>query len=541
MQAHRTGALVLLGAALVLLCTGIPQGHGGILFRNVVQAAPRCPPAAVSRGDALAQLLAAKRSESVAPSHAPPNASSSALLVLNDTNVWRIRGHAPDCDRVTVGHCARPGEAPARGTLTWHWLMSAGVPLDPQRLRCDSANGDAAFAVTSKSRKTAVQGKHARRLFYRLQNVCMSPRHGLSAYWPERDRDDVFRMNDLVDEKRTTLRGILAVRRRATAPSCVVNRTVVLHPLLLQSDNLGHVMYRVAATERLASRLDAVADSRSDPAIVAYLATTHAKASVGLGHKYGVFSPASQRPWFALFAPDEDEASVGATSGDHSVCFANVVVGWDAVEMYTGRKPQDAQRQRRVTMPALAALRQELLRCYAPPSAAQAPDAPRVWTLVDRQQRRLTDIEAAATEVSRLLGPSWRVRIADFAAMTPLEQVQLARRSTVLMGPHGTALQWALVMQPDAAIVEVQYPGYSCTNVGVNPPSRRHCEYGAAALVAGVSHVVWRDAGDGVTGCDGSRQRCDVALNVSAITRIVAAATCAVRVGVAAAGDACPL
>ena len=110
------------------------------------------------------------------------------------------------------------------------------------------------------------------------------------------------------------------------------------------------------------------------------------------------------------------------------------------------------------------------------------------------------------------------------------------------MGPHGTALQWALVMPRGAVLAEVQYAAYSCAPPGVNHPGRQRCEYGAAAVAAGVTYVSHRVADASAVRCapnDPLRRHCDVTLGAEERRRLLGTVLCALDAGYDDAAERC--
>jgi hypothetical protein len=168
--------------------------------------------------------------------------------------------------------------------------------------------------------------------------------------------------------------------------------------------------------------------------------------------------------------------------------------------------------------------------------------------LVRRRRRILNQtaiVDAVAAAVAlRPAAPFAAVafRVVDFADVSVRQQLQLAATSDVLLGIHGTAMQLAVVMRPRAVLVEVQYEGYTCTGPGLNPPSRRHCEFGQTAIAAGVHHLVHRVAARDIAVCDTPRRIfCDVRLGAAAVERLVRTALCARGHSLSAAATKCPV
>jgi type II secretory pathway pseudopilin PulG len=383
---------------------------------------------------------------------------------------------------------------------------------------------------------------------------------GMTAVPP---RPGLARFDGFEDERRAPFNGEIYVRdvhELASQPPRQLwidrEHPLLIHPVASQSDNLGHVMYRVAALRRLQREMRKKEPAYAN-ATVLFLITGPGRSSwIPPGNKYAVFAELlGVADWIAAFTPgslavDGSVPRDGMMSPHRTapdVCFEKAVVGWEAVHMYSGRYAHQRIVQQRVTIPELRALRQALLSCHhMPRTGKQSPLNVRWITIIHRSRRRFTNVDtiaaAAASAVSRdTAGTSWSVRIVDFSSLTAKEQVEVAATSSVLLGLHGTALQWGLVMPANSSLVEVQYSGYACAPPGVNHPDRRMCEYGPAAMAATVTHIVHRVANETVTCApsDTSRQFCDVEMSVGEVSRVVGVALCAVREGYALASDKC--
>ena len=140
-----------------------------------------------------------------------------------------------------------------------------------------------------------------------LENVCVSGRGG-GLYTIDPLVDNTLsspsaepvavRLDGLEDERRAPVRGELYIRdardvdRDVGSPSRRVYRNasepLIIHPLLSQSDNFGHVMFRVMALRRT---LREVAKQRiQQRPVVLYYATGAGAASVTQRHMYGAFA-----------------------------------------------------------------------------------------------------------------------------------------------------------------------------------------------------------------------------------------------------------
>ena len=82
------------------------------------------------------------------------------------------------------------------------------------------------------------------------------------------------------------------------------------------------------------------------------------------------------------------------------------------------------------------------------------------------------------------------MNVVDFDGVSVQQQIEIASHTDILIGVHGTAMQWAIVMPPRSVLVELQSPLHACTLPGINHPSRQFCEFGQTTLMMGMTHIV---------------------------------------------------
>ncbi|KAL0956125.1 hypothetical protein HGRIS_002292 [Hohenbuehelia grisea] len=102
--------------------------------------------------------------------------------------------------------------------------------------------------------------------------------------------------------------------------------------------------------------------------------------------------------------------------------------------------------------------------------AAEAIPAPNpiVITYISRQnsRRRLVEkdhlaLVAALKDLVALNGPTWELNIVEAEKLSKDQQIQIAARTTVMLGVHGNGLTHLVLMRPTSvsAVIEIFYPG----------------------------------------------------------------------------------
>ncbi|MCJ1286154.1 hypothetical protein MMC26_005499 [Xylographa opegraphella] len=82
-------------------------------------------------------------------------------------------------------------------------------------------------------------------------------------------------------------------------------------------------------------------------------------------------------------------------------------------------------------------------------------DSPLVLTFIDRKEkRRLLNKELYMGKLSSKF-PAVEIQVIDFAALSFVEQIRIARRTDILVGVHGAGLTHELFQRPGSAVVEI--------------------------------------------------------------------------------------
>ena len=289
--------------------------------------------------------------------------------------------------------CASGKESALPNVTRWQaksrWLLDEHVPF---------ATEESCVPVPPSSTPYfAAKRSHASMSFFALNNVCISSTDGgLSAKFGGVLRKYPFyRMDDMQDEKRSKIRNQLYVRSREHFPTCMVRTPVLLHPVLFQSDNLGHVMYRVLATNYLLTKLKKLASLGFVNATLGFYVTSSALHTFGALNKCKVFYQMMGHRWFSVMSPGTlPEAAAREFSGGFNeaddLCFETVYVGWDILPMYPPRAASHATERQSSFIPGFVSLRASALDCFSHASRAVHPAAPRI-TWISRKKRRLLD------------------------------------------------------------------------------------------------------------------------------------------------------
>ena len=424
--------------------------------------------------------------------------------------------------------CASGKESALPNVTRWQaksrWLLDEHVPF---------ATEESCVPVPPSSTPYfAAKRSHASMSFFALNNVCISSTDGgLSAKFGGVLRKYPFyRMDDMQDEKRSKIRNQLYVRNREHFPTCMVRTPVLLHPVLFQSDNLGHVMYRVLATNYLLTKLKKLASLGFVNATLGFYVTSSALHTFGAHNKYKVFYQMMGHRWFSVMSPGTiteaiERQSHHQDSEADDLCFETVYVGWDILPLYPIKNYPYAAYLQRKYGPQYGILRSHALGCFSYVSRPVRAAAPRI-TWISRKKRRLLDEGSIAVEIARRF-PRATVNVVDFDGVSVQQQIEIASHTDILIGVHGTAMQWAIVMPPRSVLVELQSPLHACTLPGINHPSRQFCEFGQTTLMMGMTHIVHRVSSQEVV-CQGNvaMSLCDIRLRANIALTVIAKGLC---------------
>ena len=416
-------------------------------------------------------------------------------------------------------------------------------------------------------------------IFYELRNVCLSPDgHGMSGF--DAQGKPPASPDELRDERRQKIRGI-RVMPRLTRPKFFLDKPLILHLVQFQSNNVGHVMYRINMLTNLIRNFfseNRTFDSISnvEEALIGMYVVPSALDTFGSSNSYKLYHQALDMSWFSVAALNVTRRR--ADEEEHDVCFRRAYLGMETAYMYHSKggsgMAQKKMREAAAISQSLVArglenLRNRLLRCYgmkfdinsgpqnpfvwhvASPSPA-APPPPWHVVVIVRTQRRIAnqDIllavlaaymgvkhEALADGSSfRLIDPASRrevrVTIADYEFLLPQQQLELTSTAHVLFGVHGTAFQWMIAMQPGGVLVEFQFGGLGCIDGGINQDGiRMLCEFGKTSLAAGLSHIAVRYARPESIFLGPANTNWDVVVDTKHFLDIIASTMCLLEKG----------
>lgn len=453
-------------------------------------------------------------------------------------------------------------------------------------------------------------------LHYELDNVCLSPAGlGISAYSAPGFPSPKL-PTELRDERRNRIRQI-GIRRRASIPKHFVDVPLFLSTVQYQSDNLGHVLYRLGAQQSLmrdawgpTNHLRLPPFATADEYVVAYVVIPNAVATFGERSSIRHFYQAFNQSWLSIAttAPVAKGATVDSIE-EEEVCFRKAWIGQDALYMYhsLGTSPamrkrylQSAQASQKKVNSFFGYLKGRLQGCMLDPllaflnspATARVKDDERIhmaglrsWTralaptttspqqpkvlpiqvlVLQRRARRLGNLNKLLAAIAlhygvvkpvtdnittpfELIDANFSKRpivmtVVDVQDLPTAHQVALFSATDVLIGVHGTAFQWMLLMKRSAVVVELQYPGLGCVTQGVqgdasNPNCRLFCEFGKTSMAAQLTHVA-RMTYHGVFG-DGHATKYNIIIEEPQFLATFEAALCSLHVGARYSTQAC--
>ena len=100
-------------------------------------------------------------------------------------------------------------------------------------------------------------------------------------------------------------------------------------------------------------------------------------------------------------------------------------------------------------------LSQRVLNFYKIDDKPKGDDESLVLTFIDRKDKRRLIDKALYLEKLKSKFPALKVQSIDFAGLSFPEQLNLARRTDILVGVHGAGLTHSLFMRPGSAMVEI--------------------------------------------------------------------------------------
>ncbi|MCJ1295141.1 hypothetical protein MMC34_006702 [Xylographa carneopallida] len=98
---------------------------------------------------------------------------------------------------------------------------------------------------------------------------------------------------------------------------------------------------------------------------------------------------------------------------------------------------------------------ERVLKFYSVDMEPTNLDSPLVLTFIDRKEKRRLINKDLYIENLRAKFPAIDIQMVDFAALSFVEQIRIARRTDILVGVHGAGLTHELFQRPGSAVVEV--------------------------------------------------------------------------------------
>lgn len=335
-----------------------------------------------------------------------------------------------------------------------------------------------------------------------------------------------------------------------------------------------------------------------DDYVVAYVVIPNAAGSYGERTSLRHFYQAFNQSWMSVSttAPPS-EGGLPVDADDEEVCFRKAWMGHDALFMYhsVGTSPpmrkrylQSAQGSQRKVQTYFTFLRRRLQLCMLDPlrtllirTPTQNTSMLRGWVqnvapldrpsyalpkpqadhpiqvlVVQRRLRRLGNLNrllgaiavfygAVSTDGNRT-SPNFQlldrnfskreivVNVVDVQDLPTAHQVALFAAADILVGVHGTAFQWMMLMRRSSVVVELQYPGLGCVSAAVmgdggSPYSRLFCEFGKTSVATQLTHIAHMTTN--VFG-DSHPTKFNIIVEVPVFVALFEAALCSLHVGV---------
>lgn len=483
----------------------------------------------------------------------------------------------------------------------WGSTRSGNLPSHADKFRVTASR-----PVAPKSGSNKL-GQILGSLHYELDNVCISPYgFGLSGYTPDGVLHPQI-PPELRDETRTKIKDFTVRRRYTKPTHFIdkpLFLSFVLHHADNFGHVLYRVAAQQELLRRVVDTNTRIRQGASpDDYLVGYYVVNHESSSTygtraSTRHLYQLWN----QPWFSFANLQRPGRAANPTQDeeDSELCFRRAFIGHDGLYMYhTGTSSSENLRKRYLTAAskaqtkvnqALQFTRERFLSCMVRPlqqmlreegnttssiardvvvptsyaevllgSTARSSRPIRILVM-QRRTRRLANINqllaALALELGRVgaegnvdlvdtkfSGRSIQVLLVDFEFLTTAEQATIAASADILIGMHGTGLQWMLLMQPGSVLVEIQYPGLGCvkrmiTGTKSFPGLRLFCEFGKTSTAAGLTHIAFMAPN---RFGDGPLHTFNVLLLRKTFMGLVTAALCALHRGSALATSHCSI
>lgn len=464
------------------------------------------------------------------------------------------------------------------------WITNSSLVIDTERelsAQHEVESREFAHSCSIGSSKGLSKSARAKAIYYNLTALIVpaTPRSaphevdGTLSSNVLRGHAGTFRkrqeLSYLRDERFIRIRDIQVTPTDVT-PRFVVGRELPLYlmPLIFDSHNVGHVMFRYySAVDLLQHHLHWM-DERGARALFGYIITPSSlKTFSPSKNKYRLFNEAvGSAGWFSIASfeefPESKMTSVDRQRADNprlDISFQRAAVGFGAVYMFHPRHIEGLEKTRlksqRALQGALWTLRNATLRCFdinEPLQSSTLPGASerhRVRiTIISRKKRQLLNVDellrdflstksatsslhvssAARVNVSYFdnsLKQEVQLVVVDFEDLSLKDQIRLVHDETdILLGVAGSGLCWMMFMQPGSVVVEVQDPPImKCTGEGINK-ERLFCDFSKQSAATRLHHIGVRAKRS--QHCNASALQCDVVLSLEAFSGTIAAALC---------------
>ncbi|MCJ1432474.1 hypothetical protein MMC27_001831 [Xylographa pallens] len=103
----------------------------------------------------------------------------------------------------------------------------------------------------------------------------------------------------------------------------------------------------------------------------------------------------------------------------------------------------------------LRAFSERVLKFYSIDKEPKSLDSPLILTFIDRKEKRRLINKELYIEKLRSKFPAVEIQMVDFATLSFVEQIRIARRTDILVGVHGAGLTHELFQRPGSAVVEI--------------------------------------------------------------------------------------
>jgi hypothetical protein len=396
-----------------------------------------------------------------------------------------------------------------------------------------------------------VSGKHERENgIYRYRNICLSPVGPLQGYFGKdatspqelgqfrlRERIEPFDGSDDVapltqsqgfGESKNWLDNVVPLR---APPKCIRQTKLLIMPIILRSNNPGHVFQRLAALQDIRDHAFPGADV--DGVTMAFVAVESMRTDLFDDPQdlsdwwqtaFPLFTTVVANNHFLVFGNRDDLLNkrikkvfgdvLGSQNSDMlkiPLCFSEAAVYFtctrrecmearsdtgvarDIIPMYYSRSPlllnafTDRLRiclspKESVTNPNLALKRRAMPNSQRPTVLFSTRSFARKWTLTP------FIIKAVADYVASIGGV---LKVMEMREYSTVELVNLYTGVDVVIGPYGAGLFYSIFMPPGAVAVEINLQPKGCAKVdGFNRPENKFCDYGGNFKAAGIHHLV---------------------------------------------------